>query len=200
MPTILELATQAEVTPEQVLRVVNREPVSDDVARRVERAMEALGRPAYPRGPAAPPAALAALEPAPGAASTRGASELVPDVAVEVGSVVYEAVRVEVRPVTQHLAGLQSLFDGLVDELRRLRAEVEAERRERVEDLALQVELLRASWVGVDRRLGRIERALERKAEPDQARSALSAVADTKPAGIARVTDAHGSRLSGGQQ
>ncbi len=196
MPTILELANESGVSADQVLRVVNGEPVSEAVDRRVRAAMERLGRPAYPK-PGRPPVQPA---PTPAAELDRGLARLTTVAATsettlpaEVGTVVYEALRVEVRPVAEHLAGLESLFDGLVDELRRLRHDVQAERRDRVRDLELQIELLRASWAGVDRRLGRIERALARREEPTRPASALSRIEDVRPAELVPVRDASGS-------
>ena len=196
MPTILELANESGVSADQVLRVVNGEPVSEAVDRRVRAAMERLGRPAYPK-PGRPPVEPA---PTPAAELDRGLARLTTVAATsettlpaEVGTVVYEALRVEVRPVAEHLAGLESLFDGLVDELRRLRHDVQAERRDRVRDLELQIELLRASWAGVDRRLGRIERALARREEPTRPASALSRIEDVRPAELVPVREASGS-------
>ena len=196
MPTILELANESGVSADQVLRVVNGEPVSEAVDRRVRAAMERLGRPAYPK-PGRPPVEPA---PTPAAELDRGLARLTTVAATsettlpaEVGTVVYEALRVEVRPVAEHLAGLESLVDGLVDELRRLRHDVQAERRDRVRDLELQIELLRASWAGVDRRLGRIERALARREEPTRPASALSRIEDVRPAELVPVRDASGS-------
>lgn len=196
MPTVLELANESGVSADQVLRVVNGEPVSEAVALRVRAAMGRLGRPAYPKPgrvsvePVGPPAAepdrgLARLTPVTSAPETT--------LPAEVGTVVYEALRVEVRPVAEHVAGLESLFDGLVDELRRLRQDVQAERRDRVRDLELQIELLRASWAGVDRRLGRIERALARREGPSRPASSLSRIADVRPAELVPVRDASGS-------
>ena len=49
MATILELAAYAEVSAENVLRVVHGEPVSEEIERRVYEAIDALGLPAYPR-------------------------------------------------------------------------------------------------------------------------------------------------------
>lgn len=199
MPTILELANESGVSPEQILRVVNGEPVSEDVERRVRGAMERLGRPAYPK-PKLPAPVPEVVDPepalAPGTALERLASvaaELETTLPAEVGTVVYEALRVEVRPVAEHVAGLETLFDGLVEELRRLRQEVQGERRDRVKDLELQVELLRASWVGVDRRLGRIERALARREERPRPPSSLSRVEHARPAGAPRANRANGS-------
>lgn len=196
MPTILELANESGVSADQVLRVVNGEPVSEAVEQRVRAAMERLGRPAYPK----PGPATVKPAPRPAADLDRGLARLTTEAAApettlpaEVGTVVYEALRVEVRPVAEHVAGLESLFDGLVDELRRLRQDVQAERRDRVRDLELQIELLRASWAGVDRRLGRIERALARREEPTRPATALSRIEDVRPAELVPVRDASGS-------
>ena len=112
----------------------------------------------------------------------------------EVGSVVYEALRIEVRPVAQHVASLQSVFEELADELRHLRREVTAERRDRVDDVALQVDLLRASWQGVDRRLGRIERALARQeqAEPKRESTRIVRIEDRRVGEPPRAADGDG--------
>lgn len=146
MATILQLAEHADLPVETVLRVINGEPTSNEARERVGRAIDALGPPSYPR-----------LEPR--------STELVPEQTVldadegplpaELGSVVYEAVRVEVRPVGEHVAQLRSLFEEIV-------ARLSSERRERIEDLGLMTELLIEGWSGVDRRLGRIEKALAR--------------------------------------
>ena len=56
MATVLELAAYADVSAENVLRVVHGKPVSEDVGRRVHAAIEALGPPPYPRQVEALPA------------------------------------------------------------------------------------------------------------------------------------------------
>lgn len=168
MATVVELARQANVPLENVLRVLNGEPVSTDVAERVNQAIELLGPPAVrarrvPDGngnlpvPAGPPAngghelLLDALAQARAEAASASPEEM--------SSVVYEAVRIEVRPLAERV---NAFFDQLVGELALVRGQTEAERRERLEDIELLVELIRAGWLNVDRRLGRIERILER--------------------------------------
>lgn len=204
MPTILELATEAGVSADQVLRVVQGEPVSEDVEARVRAAMDVLGRPAYPP-PALPAPRVEPVLPVEAARDgllerfAEAAAELEATLPAEVGTVVYEALRVEVRPVAENVAGLQTLFDGLAAELRRLRHELASERRERVEDLALQVELLRTGWEGVDRRLGRIERALSREREPREPRpSTLTRIEERPPAVAPPPSGANGSRSGNG--
>lgn len=199
MATVLEIANATGVPAEQVLRVVNGEAVSGEVEERVLAAMELLGRPLYP-----PPARNGEPAPAPreleagadGALDRLGelAAELEAALPARVGGVVYEALRVEVRPVAAEVAGVAALLETLAGELRRLQREVRVERRDRVDDLELQVDLLRASWTSVDRRLGRIERVLTRLENADspraeQPRSALTPLPDNRPAGIIVVRD-----------
>ena len=123
--TILELAAYAEVSAENVLRVVHGESVSEEVEQRVQRAIEAT----LPDG---------------------------------VGTVVYEALRVEVRPVAQHVAELGTLFERMLQRLEQVSGEVESERRERAEDVALLTELVTTGWRSVDRRLARLEQIVAR--------------------------------------
>jgi hypothetical protein len=159
--TILELARHADVSAESVLRVVNGEPVSGEIAERVNRAIEELGPPTSSRS-LQPVRAAEAAESSPQelldtvAAAAAKLEERLPE---DVGSVVYEAVRVEVRPMQQHLAQMEQLFEQVV---RRIEEVGESERRERLEDIALLIELVTTSWRTVDRRLGRVERMLER--------------------------------------
>ena len=200
MPTVLEIATQAGVSADNVLRVVNGEPVSTEIAARVHAAMRVLGRPAYPPRRETTQAVVPAersLEVARDQLLGRfaeAAAELESSLPAEVGTVVYEALRVEVRPVAQHVASLQSVFEELADELRHLRREVTAERRDRVDDVALQVDLLRASWQGVDRRLGRIERALARQeqAEPKRESTRIVRIEDRRVGEPPRAADGDG--------
>ena len=113
--TILELADYAEVSAENVLRVVHGEAVNEDIERRVHEAIDAIGAPPYPRRvevlPAIPPGVgtdelLERLR--------ATAAELEASLPEGVGSVVYEALRVEVRPVAQHVAELGALFERVL--------------------------------------------------------------------------------------
>ena len=142
MATILELAEHTDLPVETVLRVVNGEPANSDACERVAQAIADLGAPSYPRFPPPP-------------------TELVPAKRGEVlpAEVLYEAVRGEVRPVADHVAQLRSLFEEVVARLAR-------ERKERVDDVELITELMIEGWRSVDRRLGRIEKALSRLEGP----------------------------------
>jgi hypothetical protein len=76
--------------------------------------------------------------------------------------VVVDALRVEVRPVVKQVASMSVLVEQFAETWHELRAEIGAERRERLEDLELIVELITSGWRTVDRRLGRVERMLDR--------------------------------------
>jgi hypothetical protein len=168
MASIIEIARFANVSAENVLRVVHGEPVSEEISLKVGEAIDALGPPPYPtptvevlpaRAPAAPP------EPRPDDLLERFAqatAELEASLPQGVSSVVYEALRVEVRPVAQHVAEMGSLFEQMVRRLEQMSADVGLERRERVEDVALLTELIATGWRTVDRRLARLEALLAR--------------------------------------
>jgi Bacterial regulatory proteins, lacI family len=168
MATILELARHADVSAESVLRVVHGEPVSEDVARRVRAAIQTLGPPPSP-------APAVEVLPATAGAATAGtrdgellerfaqaASELETSLPQGVSSVVYEALRVEVRPVAEQVAHVSALFEQMVRRLEQIEHEVGRERHERLDDVALLTDLIATGWRGVDRRLGRLEKMIER--------------------------------------
>jgi hypothetical protein len=162
MATILELARHADVSAENVLRVVNGEPVSAAVAQRVQAAIEAVGP---------PPGSSVELRPMEATLDrtrrqlietfAETAAELEARLPEGVGSVVYEALRVEVRPVTDQLAQMGSIVERLLDRVAHTDVGIELERKERLDDLALITELITTGWRTVDRRLARVERMVE---------------------------------------
>ena len=78
------------------------------------------------------------------------------------GSALHEALRSEVVPVARNLAEVRGLSTQGIRRLERLEHLLETERRARVEDLALLVDLVSSGWRGVERRLDRLERILDR--------------------------------------
>ena len=190
--TILELAAYAEVSAENVLRVIHGEAVSEEVEQRVQRAIEALGPPASPR--------LAEVLPALPERSAGGGhdalierfraatAELEATLPEGVGTVVYEALRVEVRPVAQHVAELGTLFERMLLRLEQVSGEVESERRERSEDVALLTELVTTGWRSVDRRLARLEQIVARIEAGRHGRREARLYRLDDPAGQAPVT------------
>ena len=174
MATILELATFAGVSAENVLRVVHGEPVSENIEQRVRRAIDELGLPGYPKPP---PEVLPAVPEDAAARSgqldrlTAATSELEATLPQGVGTVVYEALRVEVGPVAKHVAELAALFDRMLQRLDKVSNEVGDERRERFEDVALLAELITSGWRSVDRRIARLEQIVTRIEAANRPRS-----------------------------
>ena len=163
MATILELAAYADVSAENVLRVVHGETVSEEVEARVHEAIEALGEPPYPGRVEVLPALPEGPERDELLERFRAtAAELETTLPQGVGSVVYEALRVEVRPVAQHVAELGALFERMLARLEDVSAGVQDERRDRLDDVALLTELVTNGWRSVDRRLARLEQIVAR--------------------------------------
>jgi len=168
MASILEIARVANVSAENVLRVVNGEPVSSEVASRVARAIETVGPPADARSKAE----LVLGDR--GSASEayqlvsrvdQMAADLDARLPRDVGSILYEALRVQVQPVSRHMAELDALYQLINGRLEDMRLQIERERHERLEDVALLSELVSAGWRSADRRLARVERMLTRLEE-----------------------------------
>ena len=90
------------------------------------------------------------------------AAELETAVPERLGAAIEEGMRAEVLPVARHIAEMRGLTGQVVRRLEALQGEIAAERRERLEDLALLVDLIGSGWRGVERRLDRAERILDR--------------------------------------
>ncbi len=86
------------------------------------------------------------------------AAELEAGIPVQVGHAVRDGLRTEVLPVGRHVAEIHGLLNQAIRRLERLEGDLLAERKARVDDLALLVELVTSGWRGVDARLARIER------------------------------------------
>jgi hypothetical protein len=67
-----------------------------------------------------------------------------------------------IRALTDRMMVMETMFDRLAREVEGMKRELGRARGERLEDLALLVDLITTSWRAVDRRLGRIDRKLER--------------------------------------
>lgn len=77
-----------------------------------------------------------------------------------VAHAVREGIRSESLPVARQLAETRGLTGQAIRRLERIETELAAERRARVDDLALLVDLVTSGWRSVDERLARLERAL----------------------------------------
>jgi chromosome segregation ATPase len=89
-------------------------------------------------------------------------SELESAVPEKLDAAIREGLRTEARPIGRQLAEVRGLSNGTTRRLERLQHDLDAERRARVEDLALLVDLIASGWHGVERRLDRLERSLDR--------------------------------------
>jgi hypothetical protein len=157
--TIADIARAADVPLESVLRVISRDEVSSDVAARVRDAMKRYGYDRMPQlfGDRDPADALGrvrqklqdAVDEAVTASENAGSGDSQPD-AVAVGAAV------------DRMAVINELLHRLAQDVDEIKLELRRARSERLEDMTLIVDLIMTSWRGVDRRLSRIDRTLER--------------------------------------
>jgi hypothetical protein len=85
------------------------------------------------------------------------AAELEATIPPRVGEAVRDGLRAEVLPVARHIAEVRGLCNQAIRRLERIEGELLAERKARVDDLALLVELVTSGWRGVDARLAGLE-------------------------------------------
>ncbi|MCS7007632.1 MAG: hypothetical protein RMM28_09325 [Thermoleophilia bacterium] len=111
------------------------------------------------------------------------AADLEAALPAQVGAAVREGLRAEVLPVGRHVAEIRGLVNHAIRRLERIESELLAERRARVEDLALLVDLVSAGWRAVDRRLERLEGAqilAGAEPRPEQRRESTTPPRDTE--------------------
>jgi hypothetical protein len=73
-----------------------------------------------------------------------------------------------IRSLTERMRLMEVLSDRLARDVEEMKRELGQAKNERLEDLTLLVDLITTSWRGVDRRLARIDRRLERmEGDPD---------------------------------
>jgi hypothetical protein len=88
------------------------------------------------------------------------AAELETAIPERVGSAIREGLRAEAAPMSRRVSEIRGLMNQVVRRLERLEGDLTAERYARVDDLALLVDLISASWRSVEQRLSRIEETL----------------------------------------
>jgi len=110
------------------------------------------------------PALEAALEKAREAleALAQSGAELESSLPERLDSALRAGMRDEVAPVARNLAEVRGLAGQTIRRLERLQTDLDTERRARIEDLALLVDLVTSGWGAVERRLDRLERSLDR--------------------------------------
>lgn len=178
---LVEIADQADVSVEGVVRVLTREPVSDAIKERVLAVLDDL-TPEQTR--AVQRFALAALH---DVLLRPGEDVDAADISVARDQLALplpseESARVPALGSDVALVQLSSVLGELAEAVRDLRRETDAERRERVDDLAVLIDLITTGWQGLDARLGRIERQVgrlepaRREPPPAQRRPAPAAV------------------------
>ncbi len=116
------------------------------------------------------------------------AAELEAGIPEQLGSALQEGLRAEVLPVARHIAEVRGLSAQTIRRLERLQGDLAAERKARVEDLALLVDLIASGWRGVERRLDRLERIMDRVER---------ALEDRPAASVYRIDDRQERRVPG---
>jgi uncharacterized protein Yka (UPF0111/DUF47 family) len=104
------------------------------------------------------------------AALADAAAEAAGTLPARVEGAVQDGLREQVLPVGRNLAEIRGLMNQAIRRLEMLEEKSQAERHERVDDLALLVDLVSSGWQNVDARLGRIEATvshLEQRLEAD---------------------------------
>jgi hypothetical protein len=104
----------------------------------------------------------------------RTAAELEAGVPERLGTAIREGMKAEVLPVARHIAEVRDLTAQIVGRLERLSGDLAAERRARIEDLALLVDLVASGWRGVETRVDRLERIMDRVERSLEARPPAS--------------------------
>jgi hypothetical protein len=90
------------------------------------------------------------------------AAELQASLPAQVSGALQDGLRAEVLPVARHVAEVRGLSGQMIRRLEGLESAIASERRARVDDLAVLVELIASGWQTVERRLDRIDRSLDR--------------------------------------
>ena len=164
MSLLAEVAARAGVPVEGVVRVVTRQPVSRRIEQRVVEILDSLE-----------PEQLRALE----RLASAGLPEIVsPEVVRPVPDVTPARTNVEppAKVSGDELAlQLGMLLEEVALRLDELRREQRTDRQDRVDDLAVLVDLMTTGWRGVDRRLARLERSVARLEPPQEAPTRLVA-------------------------
>jgi hypothetical protein len=163
MSYVLQIAARADLPVETVLRVMLRQPTNEAAQKKVAEAVAQIGPPEYPR--------------------PDGHIDVLPAVGAELEPA-FPAVTDEPEPADP----AQHLVTELRGALQELVGRLERERRERIDDLALSTDLFIEGWRSVDRRLGRLEKMIERIDQRQQFDQRHSAGAE-----VHRLEDRRGS-------
>ena len=89
------------------------------------------------------------------------AAELEGALPARIEATIKDSLRAEAAPMSRRVNEIRGLSNHTIRRLERIEHELTAERYSRIDDLALLVDLISSGWRSIERRLGRIERALE---------------------------------------
>jgi len=89
-------------------------------------------------------------------------AELEAAVPERLGAAIHDGMRAEVLPVGRQVAEIRGYSNQTIRRLERLQVDLDAERRGRVEDLGLLVDLIASSWQAAEKRLDRLQRSIDR--------------------------------------
>ncbi|HWN22126.1 MAG TPA: hypothetical protein VNP93_09150 [Gaiellaceae bacterium] len=172
MSILVEIAGKADVSVEGVVRVLTREPVSSAVKERVLAVLDQLDA---EQTRVLERFALAAVHDVvpldPDAEVTEG-TDAPPDVhegqlalgeSPASGDPTFDSAANGRSSEVELPPGLGTLLEELVGAVWEIRHESRSNRQERLDDLAVLVDLMTTSWQGVDRRLARLEQLLARR-------------------------------------
>jgi hypothetical protein len=208
--TISDIARDAGVSVETVMRVLNRQQVSTDISAAVAAALERNGFPiprhlagdvegspsrvdqtasdrgqqldvqvGWPTGTSV--GEVLAPNPTPLPPAAAGSRDYLMEAMVQaagagtVRSGVSSSLRyqsLEIGPLAERITIVDQLLERLAENLELAKDELRRGRTERVEDLALLVDLVTTSWRTMDNRLSRIERKLNSSQLPNGNRGA----------------------------
>ncbi len=180
MSILVEIAGRADVSVEGVVRVLTREPVSSAVKERVLAVLDQLDADqtrvlerfalAAVHDVVPPPAddeeslsADGADEPPAVHESQLALGESPTSKEPTLDSAATGADAAAAASELELPVGLGTLLEELVGAVWEIRHESRSNRQERLDDLAVLVDLMTASWQGVDRRLGRLEQLAARR-------------------------------------
>jgi hypothetical protein len=167
--TIGDIARVADVSVESVLRVLNRDEVSSDVAACVREAIErcGYGRISELASDARERSSEGAV-PDPGdtlGRVRRHLQDALDGVEGELESASSGAPRPEAiaaRSAADRMTVMDALLHRLAQDVDEIKLELRRAQSERLEDLTLVVDLITTSWRAVDRRLASIDSKLDR--------------------------------------
>ena len=133
-------------------------PMTDDA---IDRARERLREAAEGRPDAA--AVYAALERARAQVEelAQTAASLDATIPAKVEGAVEDGLRAQVQPVGRNLAEIRGLMNQVIRRLERVEGDLLSERHARIDDLALQVDLITSGWKSVNDRLASLEHTIQ---------------------------------------